>query len=290
MKGVNQKHCSILLFLVIFLCTFTLFQSTNEQRGNATENKSGKDKDEETGVVSLPHVLRIDPWPGGLKFAQWNHPSELPKEFLQTWVDMLEQLLPAKCNIVDIGAHAGDTTLPLAKVARGGKVVAFEMGPPFEMLQINKRLNPQLDLDIYNLAISDRNTTVFYNGPCNGCNGGISEGGVPVKAVALVPFLLQKYSKEFVQNICMVKIDTEGHDPVILRSLPSWFRPKLIWTEWFVGFESGKRDSKSSCSQKSSDFFTLCRSLGYQIFRNELPIRESQGCSVYQPDLLLMRL
>ena len=80
---------------------------------------------------------------------------------------------------------------------RGGKVVAFEMGPPFHMLRINKRfclhlnilvdiiinfvfihistiaaiatsfqiqfrLNPELNLDIYNLAIYDKNGTVFY--------------------------------------------------------------------------------------------------------------------------------
>ena len=69
--------------------------------------------------------------------------------------------------------------------------MAFEMGPPFQMLDINKRylpniiacchyfhqcitelglfitcqfprLNPDLDLDIYKLAIYDRNGTVFY--------------------------------------------------------------------------------------------------------------------------------
>ena len=66
--------------------------------------------------------------------------------------------------------------------------MSFEMGPPFQMLDINKRylpniiacchyfhhvfglfitcqfprLNPGLDLDIYKLAIYDRNGTVFY--------------------------------------------------------------------------------------------------------------------------------
>ena len=123
-------------------------------------------------------------------------------------------------------------------------MVSFEMGPPFHMLDINKRyvchnsqysghmrintnanatssqislirLNPELNLDIYNLAIYDKNGTVFYEvanhffsfwtiltktgqgSECDGCNGGINadEEGVPVQAVALVPFLLQRYSR-----------------------------------------------------------------------------------------------
>ena len=75
------------------------------------------------------------------------------------------------------------------------------------------RLNPELNMDIYNLAIYDKNGTVFYEvrkssnldnfekteqgSECDGCNGGINaeEEGIPVEAVALVPFLLQRYSR-----------------------------------------------------------------------------------------------
>ena len=74
------------------------------------------------------------------RFAQWNHSNEVDKQYLTDWVDMLEVLLETGCNIVDIGAHGGDTTLPLAVAARGGTVVAFEMGPPIRILELNKRL------------------------------------------------------------------------------------------------------------------------------------------------------
>ena len=43
------------------------------------------------------------------------------------------------CNIVDIGANDGDTSLILAVAAKGGTVAAFEMGTPIEMLRVNKR-------------------------------------------------------------------------------------------------------------------------------------------------------
>ena len=43
------------------------------------------------------------------------------------------------CNIVDIGAHTGDTAMVLAVAAKGGKVVAFEMGAPVDILRLNTR-------------------------------------------------------------------------------------------------------------------------------------------------------
>ena len=43
------------------------------------------------------------------------------------------------CNIVDIGANDGDSALILAVAARGGTVVAFEMGTAIDMLRVNKR-------------------------------------------------------------------------------------------------------------------------------------------------------
>ena len=49
------------------------------------------------------------------------------------------RLLVLGCNIVDIGAHTGDTALVLAVAAKGGTVVAFEMGPPIEILRENIR-------------------------------------------------------------------------------------------------------------------------------------------------------
>ena len=65
--------------------------------------------------------------------------------------------------------------------------------------------------------------------------------------------------RDFVDNICMVKTDVEGHDLVILRfnfffskkimkmypvlhfyhwyrDLEPWFRPKVLWVEWWRCF------------------------------------------------------
>ena len=108
-------------------------------------------------VIKLDTVKRVDDWPYGIKFAVWNEVDEsIPKSFDEGWLQTIEKLIePGKtylhskadlthyldpgCNIVDIGANTGDTPLVLAVAAKGGTVVAFEMGPPIDMLRINKR-------------------------------------------------------------------------------------------------------------------------------------------------------
>ena len=89
------------------------------------------------------------------------------------------------CNSVDIGAQIGDTTLNLAAVFPGGTVTAFEMGPPIDILRVNVRsarrlkdglfncslylcrLNPQFNIDVHNVAVSNKAGRVFYqSGEC----------------------------------------------------------------------------------------------------------------------------
>ena len=78
---------------------------------------------------------------------------------------------------------AGDTSLNLAAVFPQGAVVAFEMGPPIQMLRLNVRsdereemfqhenktrlshcrLNPQFKIDVHNVAVSNKTGSVVYH-------------------------------------------------------------------------------------------------------------------------------
>ena len=72
----------------------------------------------------------------------------------------------------------------------------------------------------------------------NGANGGIKPtGSLSVPAVRLYPFLQSQYSDQALANVCVLKIDTEGHDVVILADLPAQFRPPVIWVEWFREYQ-----------------------------------------------------
>ena len=104
-------------------------------------------------VLALEYVESVEDWPYGIQFARWDSETQVD----WNWLKILDKLLvPGRdlldqkglfifhpnrlgCNIVDIGAHTGDTALVLAVAAKGGTVAAFEMGPPVEMLRANKR-------------------------------------------------------------------------------------------------------------------------------------------------------
>ena len=123
------------------------------------------------------------------------------------------------------------------------------------------RLNPQFKMDVHNVAVSDKAGSVVYdsgNSPhhhlesratsagSNGANGGIAEGdsrsGLAVEAVRLAPFLRSHYSRQFMDNICFLKMDTEGHDVVILDDLSEDFRPPVIWIEWLREYQFFDRE------------------------------------------------
>ena len=100
---------------------------------------------------------------------------------------------------------------------------------------------------------------------CKGCgNGGISQAedtSYAVEAVRLLPYLQQHYSQHFIDQICLVKIDTEvtrtqlfatggeydkisvnvdikGHDVTILEDMKNTtLRPPIMWIEWYFSFK-----------------------------------------------------
>ena len=83
-------------------------------------------------------------------------------------------------------------------------------------------------------------------------------------------------------------MDTEGHDHVILGDMDPRLRPKVIWTEWFAGYNSGTLEH---CTRRSKKLFKTIDLLGYQIYEPRLPLRKIKGCKnkYYQPDLLLIK-
>ena len=122
----------------------------------------------------------------------------------------------------------------------------------------------------------------------------------------------------------MIKIDTEGHDVVILHDLDPKLRPPIMWVEWFreykffiydkvnkkysievklenincalsnifmskkTGFSFLKDDGY--CTQNSAKLFKTIVDLGYEIFAPEFPLRKIVGCAnrYYKSDLLLV--
>ncbi|HET7649822.1 MAG TPA: FkbM family methyltransferase [Gammaproteobacteria bacterium] len=211
---------------------------------------------------------------GEIEFAVWRHPAEKPKEFTQAEVDALREFLSPGDYAIDIGAHTGDSALPIAlAVGPDGGVLAFEPNPyVFKILQANANLNKgKINISPFMFAatMEDREFEFEYS-DSGFCNGGLHPG---VSAWRHAHFfkltvqgrnlegLIERECPQTSSRIRYIKIDTEGYDPEVVRSIHGLIernRP-YIKTEIYKHLSSDRRKS----------YFRELSGLGYRLYKWE---------------------
>jgi len=185
-----------------------------------------------------------------LKYYKWKHPYQGNWEYNEIFTDNilngLKNLIKPNSVVLDIGAQIGLMSVGFAQFAK--KVISFEPNPAtFEVLDKNCEIHN--NIIPYNLACSTKEEILEFHysdeGFCNGgfakgCNQGIGVTGhiipMDVYAVNLLDFL-NTYHKEDINNISLIKIDAEGHDNEILKTiipLINSVKPAII-TEMYSG-------------------------------------------------------
>jgi FkbM family methyltransferase len=169
---------------------------------------------------------------GIVEYVQWLHPKETEKEITQQSINDLRKFLSPGDVAIDIGAHTGDTTLPIAlAVGKTGCVFALEPNRyVFPILKRNAELNAAKTNIIplmFAATPEDAEMEFQYSDP-GFCNGGRFEGmskwlhghafKLAVQGKNLQSFLKEAYP-QLVSRIRYIKIDTEGYESVVLQSL-----------------------------------------------------------------------
>lgn len=167
---------------------------------------------------------------------------------------------------IDIGAHMGDSTLPMALLAN--RTIAFEPNPlVYASLTANARLNPALNIEAHNLGISSsKGVLTFSYGGKELCNGGVTGAGgstagsqsVQLPVEPLGPFLERTYGAELVSQIRYIKTDAEGYDAEIVDSIVPLValvcararRCPTLQVEWFAGFVATSQPAVSAGSRR----------------------------------------
>ncbi len=181
---------------------------------------------------------------GTIQYAQWLHPLEKPKEITASNILFYQQLSKKGGMIIDIGAHTGDTTIPMARaVGKDGLVLGIEPNQyVFKILEKNARLNSD-QLNIVPLcfaATAKAGKFVFHYSDASFCNGGFLQQirnqrynhNFPLEVVGknLQDYLLQEYKDNLVK-LDLIKIDAEGYDKEILKTIPKIlesYQPNLL--------------------------------------------------------------
>jgi FkbM family methyltransferase len=168
---------------------------------------------------------------GTIQYAQWLHPKDSEKVVTQEQVDAIRQYVKEGDTVIDIGAHSGDTTIPMAIAAgRTGCAFAFEPNPHvFAVLETNASLNPEkTNIVPLNLAATEEDGEfVFHYSDGGFCNGGFlsrlnrrhgHHSALTVKGRVVEELLASDYP-ERISRLALIKVDAEGYDAQVLKSM-----------------------------------------------------------------------
>jgi FkbM family methyltransferase len=219
------------------------------------------------------------PRDGEVRLARWLHPGETPKTVTQASVDALRSFLREGDVAIDIGAHTGDSTIPMA-LAVGPRGAVFAVEPNrhvFAVLAENAALNPAKChiVPLMFAAMPQDGTYEFEYSDSGYCNGGFHEAvsrwkhghfaRLRVEGKNLVEHLRRTAAPELAR-LRYVKIDTEGFDRAVARSLTDLLtsaRP-YIKTEIYKHLPPAQR----------AGYHADLSRLGYRIFKcDELTYR-----------------
>lgn len=211
------------------------------------------------------------PGVGTVQFANWANPLVSPKIISASPVHFFKKFVNTGDVALDIGANIGvmSTHLALA-VGKSGKVLAFDPNPfVFQILEENSKLNPELtNIEVFNYAITDSDAEYYYNSSeASFNNGGISKEknsrhgkyalSTKIKGIHLENFLSTHFG-EILPKISLIKIDTEGYDREIIKSISGFlykYKPTVI-SECF-----GKTNA-----EERFEHFNALHSLGYTLY------------------------
>lgn len=208
---------------------------------------------------------------GSISFANWQNPLVTPKELRQEEVDFFKKFVKKGDLVIDIGANIGHLSVAVALAAgKEGLTLSFDPNPHvFKILSVNAGLNPdKARIEPLNYAVTDKAETFYYrSSEASFNNGGISRDEsdfhgrfvlpTKIQGVVLEQLLEERYAA-WVPKLALVKIDTEGYDREVIKSIRGLLerlRPVVI-SECF-----GK-----STPEQRAEHFRLLSDLGYTLW------------------------
>lgn len=210
---------------------------------------------DEYGYKIISFTLPVD---GKVEYAQWLNPLERMKEITQSRVNFFKQFVKPGDLAIDIGAHTGDTPVPISLAAgKSGKVLALEPNPYiFKILEVNASLNRDKGniVPLCFAATAEDGEFFYSSSEASFNNGGISQTqsqahgkfsmGHKIKGVNLEKYLNTNYRDELTK-LAFIKIDTEGYDVEVLKSIDNLigrYKPVVIF-ECFGELDKTQREA-----------------------------------------------
>ncbi|MFN3492520.1 MAG: FkbM family methyltransferase [Anaerolineales bacterium] len=124
-------------------------------------------------------------------------------------------------TIIDIGGHIGSFSIWAAKQAYQGKVFTFEPNTEnFLLLRENKELNQIANLELFNLAISDKiGEITLFNSMQQNMGHSIYESRLLNHTIVKTITLDEILKTNNIEKVNLLKVDAEGAEyPILLNA------------------------------------------------------------------------
>jgi FkbM family methyltransferase len=209
---------------------------------------------------------------GVVQYAQWLHPYDMPKRITQAGVNAVRQFVSPGDFVIDVGAHSGDTSVPMALAAgQGGCTLALEPNPyVFKVLTANAALNREKTNIVASCCAATQadGDFVFHYSDASFCNGGFRsqlrwriyrrKHALKIQGRNLLNMLQTEFA-DWLPKLSYIKVDAEGYDRAILASILPIIRERrpVIRTEVFRKLLTSERHA----------LFDLLDGTGYDIHR-----------------------
>jgi FkbM family methyltransferase len=213
------------------------------------------------------------PKEGAIRYALWQHPRMGRATVTQAAVDALRTFLRPGDVCVDVGAHVGDTAVPMAlAVGPTGCVLALEPNPyVFPVLAENARLNPTRAtiIPLMFAATPEDGSITFEYSDAGFCNGGRHEISrwrhghaftLQVQGRNLERVLRTEHAA-LLPRLRFLKVDAEGYDHAVISTLTGIIRERRPYLMAEV-YTHTTREQRVA-------FLRFLAGLGYELHRVE---------------------
>jgi FkbM family methyltransferase len=187
---------------------------------------------EQYQIYDVPEIGKfyLDDNPAGVKQT-----LRRGKPWAPAMIEELEKYVVPGTTVLDVGAHIGSITLPLARmVGPKGRVYAFEpQRQVFRELVYNIELNELVNVTPLRFAVSSEPGIIEMD-PIKDRDGivHIGKGGDPAEARTIDSFGFS--------NVSVIKIDVEGHEAPVLEGAEETIKalhPVIFVEIWAYKFD-----------------------------------------------------
>jgi len=226
-------------------------------------------------LITQEYPAKIDTFDlqnfGKVEFANWENPLTTPIKLNPSSVGFFKQFIKEGDLVIDIGANIGAITVPMAICAgRDGLTLGFDPNPyVYKILEVNASLNrDKTNIHPVPFAISaNEEKFYFISSEASFCNGGISTTreskhgkfvySQKIQGVNLKKFLEEEYEK-WLPMFSFIKIDTEGYDKEILKSIADLL---ISYKPIIIAESFGK-----STNEEKMELYEVIEKLGYDVY------------------------